>query len=66
MAVIVFTIAAVFLLYEGITTGNYLIVLVVVIAYMFVLSLEARLSLRQPEPAAKAKPAKKPRDNHPR
>ena len=66
MAVIVFTVAAVFILYEGLTTNNWLLVLLVVIAYMFVLGLEARLSLRQPEPAAKPKPAKKPRDNHPR
>ena len=61
MVVVVFTIAAVFLLYGGLTTGNWLLVVAVVIAYMFVLMLEARLSLRQPEPAAKPKPAKKPR-----
>ena len=66
MAVVVFTVAAVLLLYEGLTTGNWLIVLLVVIAYMFLLSLEARLSLRQPEPVAKPKPTTKPRDNHPR
>ena len=59
MAVVVFTLAAIFLLYEGITTGNYLIVVLVIVAYMFVLSFEARLSLRQGGPAAKAKPAKK-------
>ena len=61
MVVVVFTIAAVFLLYGGLTTGNWLLVVAVVIAYMFVLMLEASLSLRQPEPAAKPKPAKKPR-----
>jgi len=66
LVVIVFTIAAIFLLYEGITSGNYLIVALVVVAYVFVLMLEARLSLRPAEPAKKAKPAKKPRDNHPR
>ena len=66
MAVVVFTVAALALLYEGITTGNWLLVVVVVVAYMFVLSFEARLSLRPAEPAAKPKPAKKPRDNHPR
>jgi len=66
MAVVVFTVAAVFLLYEGLTTGNWLLVVLVIVAYMFMLGLEARLSLRQPEPAAKAKPAKKPRDSHPR
>ena len=59
MAVVVFTVAAVFLLYEGLTTGDWLLVVGVVVAYTFMLGLEARLSLRQPEPAAKAKPAKK-------
>jgi len=57
--VLLFTFAAIFLLYEGITTGNYLIVVLVIVAYMFVLSLEARLSLRKAEPAKKTKPAKK-------
>jgi heme O synthase-like polyprenyltransferase len=66
LVAVVFTVAAVILLYEGITSGNYLIVTLVVVAYMFVLSLEARLSLRPAEPAAKEKPAKKPRVSHPR
>jgi len=66
MAVVMFTFAAVFLLYEGLTTSNWFLVLLVVIAYMFMLGLEARLSLRQREPVAKPKPAKKPRDSHPR
>jgi len=66
MAVVVFTLAAVFLLYEGLTTNNWFLVVAVVVAYMFVLGLEARLSLRQPEPAVKPKPAKKTRDSHPR
>jgi putative copper export protein len=66
MAVVVFTVAAVLLLYEGLTTGNWLLVVLVVVAYMFMLGLEARLTLRPPEPAAKPKPAKKPRDSHPR
>jgi len=59
LLVLVFTGSAVFILYEGITTGDYLLVALVVIAYMFVLMLEARLSLRPPEPVSK--PAKKPR-----
>ena len=64
--VLMFTVAAVILLYEGLTTGNYLLIALVVVAYVFVLLLEARLSLRQAGPVEKAKPAKKPRDNHPR
>jgi len=54
-----FTVAAIYLLYEGITSGNYLLVALVVVAYMFVLSLEARLSLRPPGPAKNAEPVKK-------
>ena len=64
--VVLFTVATVILLYEGLASGNYLLIALVVVAYMFVLILEARLSLRPAEPAEKAKPAKKPRDNHPR
>jgi len=61
-----FTVAAVILLYEGLTTGDYFLIALVIVAYVFVLMLEARLSLRPAEPTEKAKPAKKPRDNHPR
>ena len=64
--VLMFTVAAVILLYEGLTTGNYLLIALVVVAYVVVLMLEARLSLRPVQPTEKAKPAKKPRDNHPR
>ena len=63
---LVFSVAAIILLYEGITTGNYLIVTLVIVAYTFVLSLEAGLAMRPAEPSEKEKPAKKPRDNHPR
>ena len=41
-----FTVAAVFLLYEGATSGNYALVAVVLVAYVFVLMAEAYLSLR--------------------
>ena len=64
--VMMFTVAAVILLYEGLTTGDYFLIALVIVAYVFVLMLEARLSLRPAEPTEKAKPAKKPRDNHPR
>ena len=56
---VVFTVAAIILLYEGITTGNFLIVALVIVAYMFVLSLEAGLAMRPSQPTEKAKPAKK-------
>ena len=59
LVAVVFTMAAIILLYEGIMTGNYLIVILVIIAYMFVLSLEAGLAMRPAEPAEKEKPAKK-------
>ena len=43
--VAVFSVAAVYLLYEGVTTGNYLLVAGVLAAYAFALTLEASLSL---------------------
>ena len=55
---VVFTVAAIILLYEGITSGNFLVVTLVIVAYTFVLSLEAGLAMRPAEPAKK-KPAKK-------
>jgi hypothetical protein len=58
LVAVVFSVAAIILLYEGISTGNFLIVTLVIVAYMFVLSLEAGLAMRPPEPA-KQKPAKK-------
>jgi len=57
--VALFTVAVVIFLYEGLTTGDYLLIALVVVAYVFALLLEARLSLRQGEPPEKAKPAKK-------
>jgi hypothetical protein len=48
--VIVFSLAAVSLLYKGATTGNYLLVALVLVAYVFVLLLEASLSLRRGRP----------------
>ena len=57
--VLLFTIAAIYLLYEGITSSNYLLIALVVVAYMFLLGLEARLSLRPPGPSKNSKPAKK-------
>ena len=58
---LVFTFGAIYLLYEGITTGDYILVALVIVAYMLVLMLEARLSLRAPEPRKNSEPAKKPR-----
>ena len=57
--VLLFTFAAIYLLYEGITSSNYLLVALVIVAYMFILGLEARLSLRPPESTKNSKPAKK-------
>ena len=48
----VFTVAAVFLLYKGATTGDYLLVALVLVAYVVVLMLEASLSLRPRRPPA--------------
>jgi len=56
---LVFTFAAIYLLYDAITSGDYLLVALVIVAYVFVLGLEARLSLGPPEPTKKAEPAKK-------
>jgi len=53
---IVFSVAAVLLLYDGVTTGNYLLVALVLAAYLFVLTLEASLSLRKPPPAGRQRP----------
>ena len=57
--VLLFTFAAIYLLYEGITSGDYLIVALVLVAYVIVLGLEARLSLRPPETSKNSKPVKK-------
>jgi len=57
--VLLFTFAAIYLLYEGITSGDYLLVALVLVAYIIVLGLEARLSLRPPETSKNSKPAKK-------
>jgi hypothetical protein len=46
----VFTLAAVFLLDEGVTTGNYILVALVLVAYAFVLMLEVSLALRTRQP----------------
>jgi hypothetical protein len=43
---VVFSVAAVILLYEGITRGDYVLVAIVLVAYVFVLMLEASLLLR--------------------
>jgi heme O synthase-like polyprenyltransferase len=59
LVAVLFSVAAIILLYEGITTGNFLIVTLVFVAYMFFISLEAGLAKRPAGPAAKAKPAKK-------
>jgi hypothetical protein len=49
--VVVFSVAAVVLLYEGATSGDYALVAVVLVAYVFVLMLEASLILRtRPQP----------------
>jgi len=58
--VLLFTFAAIYLLYEAITSSDYLLVALVFVAYLFVLGLEARLSLRPQEPPKNSKPAKKP------
>jgi hypothetical protein len=44
--VAVFSLAAIFLLYDGVVTGNYLLVVLVLAAYVFVLMLEVSLSVR--------------------
>jgi len=48
--VAVFSLAAIFLLYDGATTGNYLLVALVIIAYVFFLTLEASLAVRRSRP----------------
>jgi hypothetical protein len=47
---VVFSIAAVFLLYTGATTGNYLLVALVLVAYVFVLMVETSLLPRARQP----------------
>ena len=59
LVAVLFSVAAIILLYEGITTGNFLIVTLVFVAYMFFISLEAGLAMRPTGPSAKKKPAKK-------
>ena len=51
--VVVFSVAAVYLFYEGATTGDYLLVALVLVAYVFVLLLEASLSVRGGQPRKK-------------
>jgi hypothetical protein len=43
---VLFSVAAVFLLYDGATTGNYVLVGLVIVAYVFFLMLEASLAVR--------------------
>jgi drug/metabolite transporter (DMT)-like permease len=47
---VVFSLAAIFLLYEGATTGDYLLVALVIVAYVFFLTLEASLAVRGSRP----------------
>jgi hypothetical protein len=51
----VFSLAAIFLLYDGVVTGNYLLVVLVLAAYVFVLMLEVSLSVRTGRPPPKRK-----------
>ena len=51
--VAVFSLAAIFLLYDGVVTGNYLLVVLVLAAYVFVLMLEVSLSVRKERPPPK-------------
>lgn len=51
--VAVFSAAAVYLLYEGFTSGNYLLIALVLAAYVFVLMLEAFLTMTASQPPKK-------------
>ena len=53
--VAVFSLAAIFLLYDGVVTGNYILVAVVLAAYSFVLMLEVSLSIRAGSPPPKSR-----------
>ena len=53
LCVIVFNVAAVLLLYQGLTSGDYAVVAVVLVAYVLFLTLQASL-----RPGTKAKPKK--------
>jgi len=43
--VLVFSLGAIYILYEGVTSGNYLLVALVLAAYVVVLMLEATLTV---------------------
>ena len=51
--VAVFSLAAIFLLYEAVVTGDYLLVVLVLAAYVFVLMLEVSLGIRRGRPPPK-------------
>jgi len=53
--VAVFSLAAIFLLYDGAVTGNYLLIVLVLAAYAFVLMLEVSLAIRTGRPPPKTK-----------
>jgi uncharacterized membrane protein len=53
LVAVVFSLAAILLLYEGVVTGDYLLVALVLVAYVFVLMLEVSLSMRPRRQPAK-------------
>jgi hypothetical protein len=53
--VAVFSLAAIFLLYDGVVTGNYLLVVLVLAAYTLVLMFEVSLSTRTGRPPKSSK-----------
>jgi len=63
--VVIFSIAAIVLLYKGVTSGNYLLVALVFVVYVFVLMLEASLRLGSKQQQAKKAP-KRSADPHTR
>lgn len=61
--VIVFSVAAIYLLYDGVTTGNYLLVVLVLVAYAFVVMLEMSLAMRPRKPTKRPPGAKTARSS---
>jgi hypothetical protein len=53
--VALFSLVAIFLLYDGVVTGNYILVVLVLAAYAFALMLEVSLSVRTSRPPPKSK-----------
>ena len=61
--VVIFSIAAVVLLYKGVTSGDYFLVVLVLVVYVFVLMLEASLragTMQQPVKKVQKRSANRP------